>query len=204
MRFVLIGAAALTSGCMLVGGHGPPGRCDPGAATDCIEVAMHASGAPDGCDLAACVSCVDACPRGCAVMESYPPRYACDGEGTWDVYDTCPDWVPPGTTDTPRAEDVVDLGCGTAVGETLTAVAAGPGRISVVHTDYLVGCCPAAVEVDVLAAGSVLVVAYTLVDDDCECACMLDVSYDLVDVPYGTWTIVAGPSGATAVVTLPG
>lgn len=191
-----IGSWAL-AGCIVVGGDCP--HCDE--PPHCVEVALRdANGEPDGCDLAACTACAESCGEGCAILESYPPQYACEGE-SWDVYDFCPDWS--GATPPPRASDVVDLGCGADGPETLTAVASGPGRVAVVHVDATTGCCPEAVEVGVDVAGAVLAVSYTLVEDLCDCACELDVAYDLVDVPAGSWTIVAGPSAATASVVVP-
>ena len=77
------------------------------------------------------------------------------------------------------------------------------GVIGVQHTDFAVGCCPMDVLVDVTPTYRVLVVDYTVVDDFCDCACWLDVRYDIVDVPKGEWTIVAGPSGRTAHVIVP-
>ena len=196
VRMIGMALSGLLGSCVMVPGDCP--HCDD--PPDCVEVAIRdANGDPDGCDLAACTTCADRCGEGCAILESFPPQYACEGE-SWDVYDFCPDWAPPGTA--ARAEDVVNLGCGEDESETLTAVASGIGTVSVVHDDYLLGCCPTWVDVGVDVAGAVLAVEYTLVDDLCDCACMLDVSYDLVDVPAGTWTIVAGPSGATASVTV--
>lgn len=62
-------------------------------ALDCEEVAIRtAEGEVDECDLQACQACEEACEVGCLILESYPPQYSCEGEGTWDVYDFCPDW----------------------------------------------------------------------------------------------------------------
>jgi hypothetical protein len=185
-------------GCALavacVGTEGTPIDCEENAIRD-------ADGNPDPCDVAACEACND-CAGGCiAIEESYPPHYVCE-TASFDVYDTCPDWEPPTTTDAPRSDNVVDLGCGGEDVETLTADATEPGTIAVTHIDYALGCCPEEVDVDVAVSGQVLTVSYTLVNDYCECACMLDVSYDIVDVPAGDWTIEAGETGATATVTV--
>jgi hypothetical protein len=181
------------------------GTCtDCGEPFDCEEVAIGtSSGAPDACDVAACTSCVDTCGGDCAILESYPPQYSCGAQGSWSVYETCPDWTP-NTGPVPRAEDVTDLGCGTDPGEALVAAADGPGRIAVTHTDAVTGCCPAEVLVDVVAGpDATLTVSYTLVDDLCDCAREIDVSYDIAGVTAGDWTVAAGDSGATAAVTVP-
>jgi hypothetical protein len=169
---------------------------------DCEEVAItDADGNPDPCDVAACEACNE-CDGGCvAIEDSYPPHYVCQ-DASFDVYDFCPDWELPTTTAAPRSENVVDLGCGGEDTETLTATSTAPGTIAVTHIDYLLGCCPTEVQVDVAAAGQVLTVGYTLVDDFCECACMLDVSYDIVNVPAGAWTIEAGPYATSTTVTV--
>lgn len=104
---------------------------------------------------------------------------------------------------TPFATDVVGLGCGSADGAALTATSTVPNRIDVVHPDYIGGCCPEAVRVDVAASDSTLAIDYALVNDLCECYCELDVSYSLVEVPSGTWTVLATASGAFATVTVP-
>jgi hypothetical protein len=67
-----------------------------------IGVAPRDSGNDDyGCDSLgddcfeqACQACVEECGMGCLTMESYPPQFACDGGGSWDVYEFCPDWQP--------------------------------------------------------------------------------------------------------------
>ena len=182
-------------GCIVVA---PCPDCEP--AFDCTDVAIHEpDGGIDACDLAACETCVETCDGDCAIQETYPPRYTCGDAGTWDVYAVCPDWDPDGVYVT----DVEDLGCGTATGESLVATAADPGTIDVTHLDYLLGCCPQSVEVDVTASEGTLTVDYTLVDDFCECACMLDVTYTIARVPAGEWTLVAAPSGATTTVSVP-
>jgi len=66
------------------------------ADSDCEALAMRdADGNVDPCDLQACEACDDVCDEHCVVLESFPPQYACDGEGTFTVYDECPDWEPP-------------------------------------------------------------------------------------------------------------
>lgn len=172
----------------------------PATPLDCAAVALtDAAGDPDACDVSACENCVDDCGVDCRVLESYPPVYACD-DASWDVYGSCPDWQPASS---PSATEISDDGCGGAASEVLTASATAPGRIDVTHTDYMGGCCPQSVEVAVTAGTDTLSVEYTLVDDLCECYCMLDVSYAIVDVPSGHWALVAGPSGATADVDVP-
>lgn len=168
---------------------------------DCVDAAMRdVNGDPDGCDLSACVSCVDECGVDCLVLESYPPQYACE-DVSFDVYDFCPTWEPP--TGAPRAASIEDLGCGAGDGEALLAEAPIAGHIDVTHYDFADGCCPDAIEVDVTATDSTLLVAYTPTGDDCDCVCGLDVSYAIVDVPAGTWTLQAGLSAITATVTVP-
>ena len=62
----------------------------------CESVAMLGTdGLPDPCDVAACQSCEDACDGPCAVAMSFPVQYMCEGEGSWSVYDACPDWQMP-------------------------------------------------------------------------------------------------------------
>jgi hypothetical protein len=166
----------------------------------CADVAMHdADGRLDPCDLEACERCVDSCDGDCLILESYPPRYTCES-ASWDVYTTCPDWTPQPS---PAVTDLEDLGCGADEGEVLTAVARQPGRVEVTHLDYALGCCPEQVQVELAVGEDTLTVAYTLVDDFCDCACMLDVSYTLVEVPAGTWQLVAGGSQVTTSVTVP-
>ncbi len=193
MRPVIgVWASVLAIGC--VGGEEP--------AFDCEEVAItDADGNPDPCDVDACQACVDECGVDCAILESYPPQYACPDDA-WTVYEMCPDWEPPTTTSAPQSENVVDLGCGGEDVETLTADSTAPGTIAVTHIDYLLGCCPEEVDVGVSVAGQVLTVDYTLVNDLCDCACMLDVSYDIVNGPAGDWTIEAGENGFSATVTV--
>lgn len=179
---------------------GCPGDPSPTQEIDCDQVTVaDATGGPDACDHAACQSCSDSCGSDCSVRESYPPQYACPAS-SWDVYDFCPGWLAPTT---PFATDIVELGCGSTEGESLTATSTVPNRIDVVHSDFIGGCCPGAVRVDVAASGSTLTVDYALVNDLCECYCELDVSYSLVEVPSGNWTVVATPSGASATVTVP-
>ncbi len=168
--------------------------------TRCDDVAMrNPDGSVDACDLAACEACDDACGRSCAILESYPPQYACEGDGSWSVYDECPDWQPPGAI--PRAVDVTSLGCGVGQGESWVAEPVGGGEIDVTHFDYLEGCCPQAVQIAVAVhEPQTLVVDYQLVDDLCDCICGLDVSYTLVDVPEGTWTLRSAESGLETVI----
>lgn len=197
MKPHLLLACALTAG------------CDLGASSgiDCAAVALRdAAGDPDGCDVAACATCVDTCGRDCAILESYPPQYSCGGDaGLWDVYAFCPDWTLPTTPTTAAiaATNVADLGCGTSTEERLAAAPTGPGAVAVVHDDYAVGCCPDGVTVAVVAKDQVLTVSYTVGPDPCDCVCGLDLTYDLVGVPAGDWTLVAGPSGASTLVTVP-
>ncbi len=81
MRWALIGMSV--GGCVLG---------TPPVESDCEEMAIHEpDGDVDDCDLAACEACFDACGDACAVLESFPPQYACE-EGSWSVYDACPDW----------------------------------------------------------------------------------------------------------------
>jgi hypothetical protein len=175
-----------------------------GAPFECESIAItDPSGAPDACDVSACQACVDECGRDCVVLESYPPRYACEGGGSeaWDVYDFCPDWEPP--LPEPHAVAVEDLGCEAGSGESLTATAPTADRITVTHIDYATGCCPESVNVTVQKSGTTLLVAYDLVNDNCECACLLDVRYAIADVPTGTWTISHPATGTTTTVIVP-
>ena len=205
MQWVRRGSLGVAlSGCCAYGEDTCTGSDDPHVETfDCEQVAIQRpDGTPDVCDLAACESCVDTCGGDCMVLESYPPQYSCGAEGSWSAYEECPDWTPPNQPE-PRAKRIVDHGCGTDPGESLTAAADGPSKVAVTHVDAVVGCCPTEIQVDVVAhPDATLAVSYTLVGDDCDCACALDVSYDIAPVTSGSWTVVA-PSGATAPVSVP-
>lgn len=64
--------------------------------SDCEDIAItNADGEVDACDLQACEACADACGEPCAVLESYPPQYACEDGSTFTASDECPDWEPP-------------------------------------------------------------------------------------------------------------
>lgn len=113
----------------------------------------------------------------------------------------------PGGTQTgtlPLTVVFADAQCGAGAVQPpgiLTATASGPGAIHVVHEGFAVGCCPefqASARVD-LAATEVQL-AYTIVSDDCDCACLLDAVVDVEGIPAGTWTVAA--SGVTDVVTV--
>ena len=54
----------------------------------------------------------------------------------------------------PTATDIEDLGCGDFSGEVITPTSEASGRIDVLHTDYLQGCCPDGVEVVGVSAGT--------------------------------------------------
>jgi hypothetical protein len=165
---------------------------------DCAAVAITTgAGDPDPCDVSACNACVESCGADCAVQESFPPTYTCGDGGSWDVTTQCPAWEPPGSI---AATNIEDLGCGDPT-EVITAEAAEAGTIAVVHGAYAEGCCPVDVAVHVSAGDHVIDVAYTPVDDFCECICPLAVGYDLVGVNAGEWTLNAG--GVSAAVTVP-
>ena len=55
---------------------------------------------PDECHELACEECNDSCDEPCAVMESWPQQYGCDGGDTVTVYDVCPDWTDSEATTT--------------------------------------------------------------------------------------------------------
>ncbi len=161
----------------------------------CREVALRdAHGAVDVCDLRACETCVTSCGGACEVHRGRPPRYECPGTG-WDVWDVCPDWLVP---DGPSVVEPPQASCGKDAGERLVASGAGSGRVAVTHLDFATGCCPDSVAVDVAIVDGLIDVTYVLLHDVCDCACELDVSYVIEGVPSGEWTIVAGPSAATA------
>lgn len=167
----------------------------------CHDVAIvDANGDADVCDVAACSHCVETCGADCVVRESYPPSYACP-DAAWDVFDECPSWQPPTTA--PHATDVAELGCGEPAEPTLTATSTVAGRIDVDHVDYALGCCPQALHVDVAVSGATLLVDYSLIDDFCDCACMLDTTYAIVDVPSGTWEVRSRVDGVSDTVTVP-
>ena len=69
----------------------------PDEGLDCDQAALHTEdGVVDACDRQACQACVDECGSGCAVLESYPPQYACQEQHTYTLYDFCPGWQNPG------------------------------------------------------------------------------------------------------------
>lgn len=73
---------------------------------------------------------------------------------------------------------------------TLTVSQTGPGALDVAHYSAQTGCCPefsASAELD--PSAKTLTVTYNFVNDMCDCICALDVSYSLLDVPVGTWTL---------------
>ncbi|MBA2320735.1 MAG: hypothetical protein H0V89_06225 [Deltaproteobacteria bacterium] len=67
---------------------------------DCEAVAIRdAEGNADPCDVQACQACADECGVDCAILESFPPQYACEG-ASFTVTDFCPDWEPPAASAT--------------------------------------------------------------------------------------------------------
>ena len=85
----------LLASCTLRMPSGVPAVAGP-PPFDCEKVALEDGlGDPDPCDVDACQACVDACGADCAVLESYPPQYSCDGTNAWTVRDFCPDWTFP-------------------------------------------------------------------------------------------------------------
>ena len=83
MRWVLL--AAIGAGCVFTPED-----------DDCEALAIRdADGNVDPCDLQACEACDAVCDDHCLVLDSFPPQYACDGEGTFSAPDECPDWAPP-------------------------------------------------------------------------------------------------------------
>lgn len=170
-----------------------------GPPLSCRQVAQRDDqGQLDACDLGACETCVGACGEDCRVEGDHPPRYTCPGT-SWDALDVCPDWLLP---EGPRVDERPVPTCGKDPGERLVARPDGPGRIAVTHLDLATGCCPDSMAVDVAYGAGVLDLRYVLFGDVCDCACELDASYEIVGVPGGRWTIVAGPSGASAEVVV--
>ena len=78
----------------------------------------------------------------------------------------------------------------------------GPGAISVLDFDYAVGCCP---ELDMTAdlnqGAATITMGYTLSNDICDCACSLDILFELSGIPAGTWTLVL-PGGEAELFTV--
>ena len=100
-------------------------------------------------------------------------------------------------------EDVVNLGCGVSKGiEDIQAVATA-GTIDVAHLAFAEGCCPLGVVPTVGVSGGELSLSYQVVDDFCCCVCPLDVSYRIVNVPAGKWSLVSALSGLATSVTVP-
>lgn len=80
--------------------------------------------------------------------------------------------------------------CGDSEEPSLSATAEG-STIHVSHLDAATGCCPTAVvEATLLPDRGSIDIDYDLSADDCDCVCPLDVSFDLVDVPTGDWTLL--------------
>lgn len=103
----------------------------------------------------------------------------------------------------PVATSIEDLGCGDFSDEVITVNSEVAGRIDVLHTDYLQGCCPDGVEVAVETDGATLRVTYTPTNDVCDCVCGLDVRYSIVNVPSGTWEINFTQGGKSVWVMVP-
>lgn len=84
----------------------------------------------------------------------------------------------------------------------LEAVSNAPGELSVVHGAAEQGCCPElTVTGEANQRRSEISVAYALSGDECDCVCMLDLSYTLTGIPSGSWTFIA-PGGQQLPVTV--
>lgn len=76
-----------------------------GSNTDCEELAIKLDdGTADPCDVQACEACDEACAAPCAILESFPPIYACEGGESFSVYDFCEEWDGLTSTTTPSLE----------------------------------------------------------------------------------------------------
>lgn len=79
--------------------------------------------------------------------------------------------------------------CGDSTGG-LTASSNAVGELSVVHEAAQQGCCPTfLLSAEASQRRSEITVSYDLSQDDCDCVCDLDLSYTLIGIPSGAWTL---------------
>jgi len=71
--------------------RGPEVKKDIGVAGGDTGIDFDCDSQGDDCIEQACEACVESCGADCSVQESYPPQYSCP-DGSWTVYDFCPDW----------------------------------------------------------------------------------------------------------------
>jgi hypothetical protein len=131
---------------------------------------------------------------------------ACGVSADTDTDDTDTDDTDIGDTDIGDTDDGCDggaacdivvenaavVGCESDSGTipSLSVNQTGPGALDITHYSARTGCCPefsASAELD--SSAKTLTVSYAFENDLCDCICALDVSYSLVDVPAGTWTL---------------
>ena len=84
--------------------------------------------------------------------------------------------------------------------ETVLGATADGGTVHVSHQTSL-SCCIDGVDVDAEVSGSTVAVTYTERGTPCDCMCQYSVTYDLVGLGSGDWTIEA--NGDSVAVTVP-
>lgn len=83
----------------------------------------------------------------------------------------------------------------------LDASLGGASTINIEHDNFEGNCC-ADLEVSLSDGGSTLTMVYTDVGEPCDCMCAFDLSYSLINVPSGSYTVYAG-GGVSDTVTIP-
>jgi hypothetical protein len=78
-----------------------------------------------------------------------------------------------------------------------------PGQLSAYHFDVSGGCCP---ELGVAGYAHLqegfIEVEFELLNDFCDCICMLDVEYTFEGIPAGSWEVRVLTTGATGSVEI--
>ena len=120
-------------------------------------------------------------------------------DGTTDTTDTTDTGV--GAVE---VEDVVDLPCGYYEdAEQIVAVAPSAGTVDVTHLAFAIGCFPERVIPTVTVGKGELNLTYEVVNDFVDCVCSLGVTYRIINVPAGDWSLVSTTSGLSTPVTVP-
>jgi hypothetical protein len=78
----------------------------------------------------------------------------------------------------------------------------GPGTVAVTQWNYVQGCCPE-IEIELLVdpEASTLATTYSLSNDNCDCICDVDISYEIGGIPAGDWTLSL-PNGVSRAFTV--
>ncbi len=116
------------------------------------------------------------------------------GDFTRDTADTGSDCTDPATCAVTVSDPVYACGdTGLGGPRTLEATGAGPGSLTVTHTNFREACCPDFSATANFNQGEGRIdVYYSLTDDTCGCTCELDLSYTLTGIRAGTWQLAAG------------